>query len=75
MEKCQAGKAAGKKKRTMQQNAWPSAPGFTGVLAIITNTQHESFGEHRGYFCAQKEWEMGQWKLDENSDFIRLGAL
>lgn len=53
MEKCQAGKAAGK-KRTMQQNAWPSAPSFTGVLAILTNTQHESFGEHRGYFMYKK---------------------
>lgn len=74
MEKWQAGKAAGS-KRTIQQNAWPIAPGLTGVLAILTNTQHETFGMHRGYFYVHKEWEIGQWKLDEKSDFIRLGVL
>lgn len=54
MEKCQAAKAAGS-KGTIQQNAWPIAPGLTGVLAVLTNTQHESFGVHRGYFSVQKE--------------------
>lgn len=75
MEKYQAGKASGE-KRTIQQNAWTSTPGFTGVLAVLTNTQHERFGEHRERFCVQKELEIGQWKLDdEKSDFIRLGLL